>query len=272
MDAVIDILGVNGDEVCIAGSEAGKEGIWLATKVEGLMDPEVSTVSKSPGNRPGSRYVSHRILERTLVFRVTIENDQNKSWHKTDVRWRKLWAYDLYTRIRVTTEDGSRILKARLSEIEVDTEYDPHVNDATDVVMTVVADDPFWYGEELVYDVRPDTKVTITNANPTGNDVYPVWVLQAPGQWDIPDFGEGRRITLPSLGSGEHTVVDTDPGSRQLMSVTDTPVWNRMNGVRFRGKIEPYMTDSFQISVGGPSGGTAQLRIPRPYNRPWGDI
>src|SRR5699024_12612188 len=99
METVIEVVGSNGDRVTLAGENAGMEGIWLAEGVEGLMDPEVDIITKSSGSRPGSRLVSHRIVERTIVFNVTIENYVNDSWADRDDCWVCMWGYDTHNTI-----------------------------------------------------------------------------------------------------------------------------------------------------------------------------
>lgn len=281
METVVTVIGVNGDRVVLSGEDVGADGIWLASKLDGFYDPEIKTVTKRRANRPGTKFISHRILERTIIFKVTIDNGEGpgKTWEELDARWRKLWAYDRYSTIQVTTINGSRQLKARLEEIEVDMDYDPHTNGATDVMMTVVADDPFWYAEELIIDlvVNGTATLSIPSANPTGNPIFPVWVLEAPGTWEIPDYDtsvtphDPKMVPLPTLNIGEHTEVNTDPAERQLISQNKTPIWARMNGVRFRNPIQPYTEKiNYTINVTATGPRKAQLRLPRPFNRPWG--
>lgn len=278
METVLEVDGVNGDHVVLAGRNAGSDGIWLASELTGFYDPEIDRVTRAPANRPGTRLVSHRVLERTVVFKVTISNDEGpgRTWRERDARWRKLFAYDKLTTIRVVTDEGERELKVVLEGIEVDTTYDPHTSDATDVVMTVIAPDPFWYGPDEVHEVsvRGTTNIEVLVANPTENPVFPVWVLEAPGTWTIPDWGENEQsktIQLPAISGSSHVVVDTDPGARQLVAVDGDPVWQRMNGVRFRNHIPGY-TNRIQFRVRCDSGSArkAQLRLRRPFNRPWG--
>lgn len=278
METVIEITGVNGDLVVLSGDNVGVDGMWLASELEGFYDPEVQVNSRAVSNRPGARYISHRVLERTVIFKVTISNDEGpgNTWRERDARWRRLWAYDRYTSIRVVTDEGERTLKARLEEIEVDTHIDPHVQSATDVVMTVVADDPWWYAPEELYSVVVNKTATIPVllANPTANVIHPVWVLEAPGKWTIPDWSpedQDKDMPLPHVGAGAHLVVDTDPAARQLVSAANDPVWARMNGVRFRGEIPGYTRRiDFKISVDADSPKTVQLRLKRPFDRPWG--
>lgn len=278
METVIEIAGVNGDTVVLSGNHVGEDGMWLASDVSGFYDPEIETNTRNISNRPGTSYVSHRILERTLIFKVTISNDEGlgNTWRERDARWRKLWHPRKLTGIRVITDEGMRTLKVRLEEIEVDTKYDPHTNGATDVTMTVVADDPFWYAPDEIHEVTVNGTATlqVLMANPTSNPVYPEWVLEAPGQWTLPDWGEDhpdKVVPLPHVGAGAHLVVDTDPAARQLQSVNQDPVWARMNGVRFRGVIPEYTGKiDFKISVDADGPRQAQLRLARPFDRPWG--
>lgn len=271
MEAVLEIVGVNGDSVVLTGPETGRDGFWLASELEGFLDPESEAVTKSFGNRPGSRFVSSRIVARTIVFNVTVANDGE--WEERDARWRRLWSYNDYSELRITTSGGTRSLHARLEEIEVDTTYDPHVNEVTDLTMTVVADDPFWYAPDYTISFAGSQTLEIPTLNPTSNPVFPVWVLEGGAQWTIPSsWPPGETITLPELLDGEDVVVNTDPGKRQLVSDTGTPVWQRMNGVRFQHPIPAYSGSAsvpVAVSVEGKQG---QLRIPRPYSRPWGGV
>lgn len=283
MNTVIEVFGFAGDQVTIVGDHAGKEGIWLESDVSGLVDPKASFITRAPANRPGQRLISYRILERTLTFKVCIENGfgGGSSWEERDARWRRLWAFDKYTTIRVTTRKGYRELKCRLEEIEVDTRYDPHVNSATSVIMTVTADDPFWYGPEEVHTVTVSpgraTTITVPVANPTENPVFPIWVLEAPGTWTIPDYDElykkQRDVTLPTTAPGQTLLVNQDPASRQIEVADQSLFWARMNGVRFKGAIPPRTDEmKFQVSLVGSGPLEAQLRLKRPYSRPWGEV
>lgn len=278
MEATMVVEGVNGDSVTLAGPDAGREGIWLATEVSGLVDPQADVVHKPAGGRPGSRFVSHRITERSLVFKVTILNNEDDAWEARDARWRKLWSYDKPSAIKVTTPRwGTRTLYAQLSEIEVDTKFDPHVQEATDVTMTVTAYDPFWYAPVYKQTVRSDSgsfSFKVKNGlNPTPNVVFPEWVIDKPGTFKFPHGDPARKLPkVPvTLESGEEAVVNTDPGARQIVEVNGTPVWSRMNGVRFRYGFEPYTESEGPLVVDGPAGAEVQLRIQRPFNRPWGD-
>lgn len=281
METIIEIIGVNGETATIAGPRAGDKGVHLAPDLSGFVDPEVKVQSETPANLPGGRYVSHRIQIRHISFVVEIENDGSGSgsWGYRDSEWRKMWAYDRPATIAVTTRDGTRTLEAYLEHIEVVTEIDPHIQPINRVIMTVVAYDPFWWGEEEVHSLTLGNgtgTISVKDANPTDQPLFPIWVVEAPGTWTLPDYSFGpeladRTVELPELAVGEDTVVNTHPAERQLASANDTQVWARMGGVRFRHPIPPYTEEvDFEVSRSGAGTGEVQLRLRRPFSRPWG--
>lgn len=283
METKLEVIGYKGDRVTLAGENTGVDGMWLESDITGFFDPQVSTVTKSFARRPGQRFFSSRVKERTLVFRVGIANDpgSGNSWKDRDARWRRLWSFNDYSRILVTTGDGTRTLRARLEEIEVDTTYDPNVNEATTVVMTVVADDPFWYGVEYSNTVTvangSSASITVPVANPTENWVFPVWALEAPGTWTVPDYDadlkQFRNVNMPAITSGQDLVVNQDPATRQVEAQDGSLVWAKMNGVRFKGGIPPRTGSlTFPISLSGSSPRQAMLVLARPFSRPWGEV
>jgi hypothetical protein len=77
-----------------------------------------------------------------------------------------------------------------------------------------------------------------------------------------------ESLTFPS----ENATVDTDPRVEQILSESGSPLWSRMNGVRFVNPIPPYTKScAFKITVSGtPPGQMVTLRLPRPWSRPWG--
>lgn len=229
MHTVVELEGVNGEWFTLAGSRAGDKGVYLATGVSGLFDPPVKAVYEEPGNYPGARYLSHRILRRDLIFAVHILHDGgNKSWLSRDSEWRKAWAFDRDAKLYVTTpESGTRYLKVRLFESpEVDTETDPTGRTINTVKMVTVAGDPFWYQDDVVYTATtqtdtsfnptylpwpwpepsiPKETLTITvdpedgkgGLNPTDQYIFPIWTV--PGSAYAP--AEPYVPGLPWLGA-----------------------------------------------------------------------
>jgi hypothetical protein len=80
------------------------------------------------------------------------------------------------------------------------------------------------------------------------------------------------RLTEGLTYPAENCIVDSDPRNEQVVSESNSTVWSRMNGVRFRNPIPPWTRDKeFEITVSGATvGQMVSLRLPRPWSRPWG--
>lgn len=224
MQPVVELEGVNGEVFTLAGPDAGDKGVYLATGVTGLYEPPVKAVYEEPGNYPGARYLTHRVLRRDLVFAVYILHDPGAthSWLSRDSAWRKAWAFDKDAKLKITTdESGTRWLKVRLFESpDVDTSTDPNGNSINTVKMICVAGDPFWYSEDEVHtavtttDTRFDPAplpwpwpqpalptenltITVPVCNPTDQYIFPKWSV--PGSTTPP--AEPYIPGVPWLGA-----------------------------------------------------------------------
>lgn len=204
METLVELEGVNGEWFTLAGHGEGDRGVYLATGVQGLFDPPVKVVYEEPGNFPGARYLSHRILRRDIVFGVWILDDRGSgSWLSRDSEWRKAWAFDRDCKLHITTpESGHRYLKLRLGESpDISLEYDPKTNRANKAAMVCIAGDPFWYEDDVVYTVETETDTTF---DPT---------FQAP-PWPW--------ASLPS----EKLILRVDPADgRGGLNPTDQEIW-----------------------------------------------
>ncbi|ALA06469.1 minor tail protein [Rhodococcus phage WC1] len=287
METEVKLEGVNGKVVNLAGPLAGDQGIYLASGITGLYDPKVKVIYEEPANYPGARYLTHRILKRDVIFKVEILGDGigSNSWKHRDSEWARMWDYAEPAKLTVTTEDGPRTLGLQLSEnIDVDLTYDPIGQPVHAAVMSTVGYDPFWYSEPDSYKWNPTGadqtyRISVLDPNPTDQPIWPEWVATAPGKWTITDYSwqnddlANRRIELPTLTIGEDVLVKTDPRQRQVTSANKTNVWARMGGVRFRHPIPKYTLGLHEFEVrfeGDPTGAELQLRLPRPWSRPWG--
>lgn len=259
----------------IAGENAGDKHVHLATELTGLADPVVEANTKSPGGRPGQRLLSTRFAQRSIVFRVTILGDPENIYERESA-WRSVWSYTGYTEMEYTVDGHTRVIRLRLEDYELDMTFDPAVQGAVDVVMSVVADDPFWYDEkDLVFEqvpkgglerkavgdhgpVFPALKFKTTPEN-RGGLTLKVTAMQG-------SLGRSWTYPTPDLEDGAEYTVDFDPGARQWQSEKDPNVWNRMNGVRyeFEGTEE---ADAISVWVSDPAGVTACIAVP--YLRPW---
>ena len=160
-DTVVELEGVNGEWFTLAGPQAGDRGVYLGTDVQGLYDPPVKVVYEEPGNYPGARYLSHRVLRRDITFEAIILHGKGSasSWLSRDSEWRKAWAFDRDCHLHVTTpESGTRTLQVRLGESpDVSLFTDPTMGMCNSAIMTVIAGDPFWYEKDVIYSAETKT-------------------------------------------------------------------------------------------------------------------
>lgn len=205
MKTIVELEGVNGEWFTLTGPAAGDEGVHLGTDVKGIYEPPVKVVYEEPGNYPGSRFLSYRILRRDIVFKVLILNDKHNSWLSRDSEWRKAWAYDRDCKLYVTTEEsGTRYLKCRLNEApEVSLASDPNDLTLNECVMSVVSGDPFWYEDDVVYPVKTkkDTRfnptTTVASSLPTEQLSITVDPYDARGGLNPTDQFIWLKWTLP---------------------------------------------------------------------------
>ncbi|CCW14599.1 hypothetical protein [Rhodococcus aetherivorans] len=294
-EALVQVETFRGEWFTISGPGQGDRGVELSTKVEDLYDVPVETIRNSHAFQKGSSYGGKRIKHRIPVFGVDIVGENGSEWELLDSEWAKGWDYDNESKLWIETESSRRCLSLSLFEQpKVDLEFDPHGELYAQVTMTCVAGDPYWYepDDTAVWVSTTDTtgggtaSGDVTVHNPTNQEIWLKWVLQAyPGAiYSLPDFSFGddreeravidanRIIQMPALIAGEHLLVDSDPDTTQVESNIDTAVYLRMGGVRFAYPIPPYTPPtSLPVSVTkAPAGVGVQVRMPRPWSRPWG--
>ena len=281
---VVVLEGVNGERFTLAGPDAGDRGIYLATGVTGLYDPPVKVVWEEPGNFPGSRYLSHRIMRRDLVFGVEILDDDGpgNSWQERESGWRKAWSFTKDCKLHVwTPESGWRTLKVRLGEQpEVDMFTDPRLRTINLTKMTTVAGDPFWYGEDEVYSAATQTdtrfdpnalqlpwpwphkelpKETLVidvkdGLNPTDQHVFPKWAV--PGSTEAPAMP--YIPGLPWLGAPKsHATLWTIP---DYSWDDDEHANRRLRLPALIGGLRTNEVQQFDIQ-GRPTGGLLELTL-----------
>lgn len=261
----------------IAGEDAGNLDVYLATDLTGLADPVVEANTRPQGGRPGLKLVSTRFTERNIVFRVTILGGPDTIYAKESA-WRSVWSYDSFTEIAYAVDGKTRVIRGRLEEYEVDTNYDLAVQGAVDVTMSVVADDPFWYDPTELQTFMPVPSSKRVERKPSGahGPIFPTIRIAAGDA--VPDpksiqvhvyTQDGYTVTklpVPDLIAGAAYTVNLDPGSRQWQSREDPNVWGRMNGVRYDLPSTEGAT-AMRVYVDLPR--TASVNIAVPYLRPW---
>lgn len=291
----VRVKGVNGSWFTIAGPGEGDEGVHLGTDVQGLYDAPVKTIRHSHAFQKGATYGGKRFLERPVVFGVVIDGTEQGNWEFLDSEWRKAWDYDKETELWVEKGDSVRVLRLKLSEQpDFQPEGDPEVTQIERVVMTTVADDPFWYSEDDTDEYVWESATGSTNvqgsvlvSNPTDQEIWAKFVCKgsAGSIFTLPDFSWGndkeeravldaqRVIELdPLVAADGDLIVDSDEATQQYFTTGNTPYYIRMKAVRFLYPIPPYTPPTevpvFVRSAGAGAG--VQVRLPRPWSRPWG--
>lgn len=202
-DTVIRIRGINGRWITIAGPDAGEEGYWLDVDPKEIFDAQAKVTYEEPGNWPGARYLSHRVLRRDMILPIIILDDDDESWAYRDSELRMMFDYNKDSLLEVThPEWPTRTLKFRLGEqYEVDLKTDPNLGQVNVATIHAIAGDPFWYEEDAVFsavtttdttfDPNPlpwpwpqedlpyeDLTIHVPHANPTDQDgVYAKWTV-----------------------------------------------------------------------------------------------
>lgn len=277
--------------VIIAGDNANQDGIALEPGKQGWYDAKTSARTRNPAQRHGQQFLGFRYEPRDIVLKLLISNDGpngGQQFRDRESLARSLFAFDDYTTIRVTTDTTVRTMKVRLVEFDLDTEIDPNVAEATSLIVTCVADDPFWYGPEFTKDfalkgnansfweitlpkdrlgeVESYPRLAITS---TRGDAWPIILIPREA-----NRGSSPRVRLPEPTGVQRVkmFVNYDPGSRQVEDEHDTLIWAAMNGVRLGGGIRAGKShELFRMSVTAPPGANLAVTFslsPR-YNTPW---
>ena len=299
--AKVEVFGCDGSYFCLAGESQGEQGVYLATKPQGLYDAPVSTIWKSSAFQVGGTYRGKRYNQRELVFAVEILGDSPEEWEENDSVWRKAWDYEIdpwdpdgvETKIRITTDrSGSRDLWARMSQHpDFSPEKDPRLISHGTVPMTVTAGQPMWFQDDVLdaWSLPSGTSGsgTVTISNPTDQPMLLKWIVTAPGQWTLPDFSwtgkkyqrvpggkyPTRTVQLPLLTSGQGgATIDVDPMKIQVRDQLNTNLLGQMGGKYFMHKVPPYTPPTvLPVSVTNATAGAGVIvRQPRRWSRPWG--
>lgn len=253
--ATIFIDGVDGSEWCVHGpGSVGSPVRLLEGSVGDLVDPPVSTTYKARVGQAGSQYRGHKVQARNVVMDFIVCAADGVSWARVDSDFRKAFAFDRDTVIRVITPlSGERYLRVRLEETpEFKNEIDPHEQSASQYTYTLIAGDPYWYSDthkdSFVFDGMNWYGGGVWVDNPTDVDCWPKWVLTDQARFILPDWDSQRTIVLPFMTQGTRAVVDTDPMAELITTENDVLTWADMNGQFFMNPIPGY-TDRVFVPV-----------------------
>lgn len=299
--------GWNGQQFTITDTgdpdNEGDRGVRLAdvphgTQWDELYDAPVEALYNSTAFQIGGTFQGIREQMYEFQLALNVKATPGTPWRVNDSRFRKALSYKKDSRLRVRVGDNpERYLTVRMkksAKLKVIT--DPNRQKYGLLLITLVAPYPRWMEDDYTdtFTTTLDTSGsgtemgTLTFSNPTDTEVWVKYVLQAaPGiVWTLPDFSFGddrwehaedhddRMVVMPALFAGENVLVNTDEMATegQVNSSTDTAIYQRMNGKEFLYPLQPYMEPTeMPVAVKkAPIGAGVQVRIPRPWTRPWG--
>lgn len=293
-DTILEIEGVSGTTITLAGAGKGDHGCWIAEGgVEDLVTQTFETHYTSHAFQLGADFVGVRYPPMRPVLSIHVKATETSSFEENLATLQRALSAKRQARIWIETPSTRRWLSVRLeSNLRIDVKQDPGRNHYAFVVVPLIAADPHWYEKDKTSSWISPTDTSggstasgyVTVHNPTDKDIWLQWVVQAAtgAKWTIPDLSWGddrfvrgtadanRKITLPALQAGEHLRIDTSDSAKdpQVTSSTDTQIYLRMNGVTFLYPV-PARTKKTEIPVSvtkAPAGVGIQVRCPQPWS------
>lgn len=283
--ALIEIIGVHGEEWTVSGPGMGDQGVMLSADPEGLFDEAPwNGIWQQGATQEGATLlgVATDPIDITLNFE-TFTTDDGMPWAEVDARFFASFDKIKEATIRVTDQGETRTLRVvKMSEARLKAKKDPRITGHAVTTLSLRAAWPYWEGDTVTSTyVAPAGGGTHTGAiilsNPTDVPCFPQWSLSAPGKWTIPDAhfddedGPSRLIVLPTLASGQDLTIDTYPTEETYITADGSNYAGRMGGVDFLHPI-PDRTPPTELPVSftGSAGGVAQARMVRYWKRPFG--
>lgn len=159
------------------GDREGEEGVRLGsgdmgTAFEDMFETQVETIYNSTAFEIGGRYggLREKMFEFLLVF--TIRQTPQRPWRINDSRFRKSFAFNKDTKIRIKIGGVSeRYLTVRLrSQVQLKVKTDPNKQKYAMVAFPLVAAYPRWVEDDYTDQYIATTDTTGNLAAPTQNN------------------------------------------------------------------------------------------------------
>lgn len=289
----ISYLGVDGSGWNLT---TGYEGVKLLGGLGGVLDPEFTAFwTERIGD--GDRWRGTRLRRREMQWRVRVGDGSltGMDWRNLDRAWWRAINRDLVGLLDVRLEDLThRYIPVRLAQSTGQAvDFDPALTGTALYLITVVADDPYWRGDDLT------ETWTFT---PTGEDFYggasggglgPDYYISASGGFgeamvtnpgDVPAWPRWK-ITGPTSGAlltvNGHTIAVPTPipalTSRYIVTNPPDvfgdfvePRWSEMTGSLDFAAVPVGATVPVTVTVSSPDVGTAvEMTITPRYERAW---
>jgi hypothetical protein len=296
----IEILGQNGEYLCVHGDGAGDRGVFLGEgQVSGIYDSPEKQVWKSGSRQIGAKQRNRKILARDLDLGFLCKETQTHTAEENESYLIQAIGYDLdawdedarYARMRITTDiSGVRELDiVQYEQPDLNTAQDPIMHQLLNPVLKLRSGNPDWYSPDFVSSAlfTEDGWKDVSVENPTPRPMLHKWVATK-GIWTIPDFSwvgsKGNRypggvhsrrfIACPEITDSDGGMtIDIDLQELMARSANDTNILARFGGQFFQYAIPPYtqkQTLPVYCEGVGESGAMIQLVQPRRWPRPWG--
>lgn len=196
--ALIELVS-DDDHIVISSPDGGDlEGIFLGTSPDGMYSTGFKTRIVQGAFEVGGRSAGDSIPVREMVLPFVITGDGD-GLEANLSRFRKMWRLGREIHWRYTTEEsGMRSLWVRLAEeIKITTEFDRSVNDMVAAVVSAVALQPMYEGEEeSVSWSNPSVGShtgTLIVSNPTDQKCFLEYTMDPATSWAFPDFSFGQE-------------------------------------------------------------------------------
>lgn len=236
----------------------------------------------------GSRYKGTRTAERPVDWNVLVWSDANsQEWLERDAGFAKtLWPDKTGVWEHTDPEGRSRFLRLRcdggdLTSIE---RGDPHLQGWSLYQLQFVAEEPHWYGEEIVrswsspapvdffgttggppFNISASSTIaTATIDNPGDVAAWPTWTLKGP-LTSISIEVNGGGLGLPNLAAGQTLVINTDPRVATA----------ELDGVDVAGLVDPWDPrevppgEAVPAAISVTGSGEVHLSLTPRYYRAW---
>lgn len=292
---VIWMTGVDGSRWDLSGPDAGIQGVELRPGPKRFIDAPVKTFWLQ--GAINQVYQGLQYQRRDPLFSVTVFADNPLAWRDIDSRFR-LALGDPNSQFTLHVEVGASMRSLDLRLLQEPTAYeqgawegkDPALYAVSTLQIQAAAEQPFWYGPDLVtsWSLPSGTSGSTTLSMQNFGDVivWPSWFVNAPASWMLPDFSWGqeaeyqrpagadatRTVALPALLTGEDSDVQSDPDQEWIIAANGAPVWQRGAGAGMLYPIAP-RTPATQVPVsvtGANAGASVTLTIPQRFSRPFG--
>lgn len=247
------------------------EGVVLATGWADYQEPKGVHQWFKSARGDGATWLGAVIEPREFFLPVYVHRTHGRPFQSVnDGFWSDL-DYHFESRLFVNTRGGTRYLDVRLADQpRISDTFDPEFDGFVPYLVPVIAGRPWWMGLEEVCEWKIGDRTDKLKLKNTGDRKgYPVWTIQGPGVFQIPD-GD-TVVTTPNLMVGEVARIHTNRSTPRPMRSNKRPfLYRDFGGQQFRSFI-PGRTErslSKLAVIGGNSQSSAVATLQPMSRRP----